>query len=184
MVVPLTKDLGGEILAGFEARFLPIPARFTGSSASLAAPTFPLPKDVTSYDLAKEYVAKQFKVTADRVGKIGESYFTQIGMTPHRIYPFVVATAAYDREGWGGSSGEDGFTAYSPLEEIWKLIYWDNTKSFMTIGARLMTRWCQNSEMSMSKKFGKSLVSEKISNINNTRDVSNTPYSNNSKFNY
>lgn len=177
LVVPLTRDLGGEILAGFKAKFLPVPERFTGTSASIAAPTFPLPKDITNYDLAKEYIAKQFKVTPDRVGKLGESYFTQIDMTPHRIYPFVVATAAYDREGWGGSGGEDGFTAYSPLEEIWKLIYWDNTKSLMTIGARLMTRWCQDSDLSMGAKFNKSLVNDKVSNLNNQREVSSLPTS-------
>lgn len=172
LVIPLTRDLGGEILAGFEAKFLPVPERFTGSSASIAAPTFPLPENITNYDLAKEYIAKQFKVTPDRVGKLGESYFTQIDMTPHRIYPFVVATAAYDREGWGGSGGEDGFTAYSPLEEIWKLIYWDNTKSFMTISARLMTRWCQDSDLSMGRKFNKSQLADKISKTINTREVS------------
>ena len=172
LVVPLTRDLGGEILAGFEARFLPVPERFTGTSASIAAPTFPLPANITNYDLAKEYIAKQFKVTPDRVGKLGESYFTQIDMTPHRIYPFVVATAAYDREGWGGSGGEDGFTAYSPLEEIWKLIYWDNTKSLMTISARLMTRWCQDSDLSMGARFNKSQLNDKISKATNMREVS------------
>ena len=174
LVVPLTKDLGGEILAGFEARFLPVPERLGGASATIAAPSFPLPDSITNYDLAKAYIAKQFKVSPDRVGKLGESYFAQIDMTPHRIYPFVVATAVYDREGWGGKGGEDGFTAYSPLEEIWKLIYWDNTKSFMTVCARLMTRWGQDSDLSMRKKFSQSLVPGKISNTNNGSDAGYT----------
>ncbi len=169
MVIPLTRDLGGEILAGFEARFLPVPERVSGSAKTLAAPTFPLPKEVSTFDQAKEYVAAQFNVMPDRVGKLGESYFCHIDMTPHRVYPFVVATAAYDTQGWG--SEEDGFTGYAPLDELWKIIYLDNTVSFLSKATRLFTRFAKDSEHSLQAGFSKQLVVEKISSMSNLRDV-------------
>lgn len=157
LVIPLTKDLSGEVLVGFEARFLPVPERLSGNSAVITAPSFPLPKEIVNGEMAREYVAKQFNVKPERVGKLGESYFCNIDITPHRIYPFVVASPAFDKKGWK----DDGFTAYAPMKDIWKIIYHDKTKSPMMIAARLFTRFAQNSEHSMNHQFSKSFLPDK-----------------------
>lgn len=92
VVLPLTRDKSGEILAGFQIVDYPVPARFEGQSAQMDGPAFILPRDVKTMFDAKKYIAKQFGVKPDRVGTLGSSYFCDTGVTPQRIYPFVIAS--------------------------------------------------------------------------------------------
>lgn len=158
IVLPLTRDFSGEVLAGFEAQHLPVPQRYKGTSGLVKAPSFPLPDSVTNIDMAKEYVAKQFKVTPDRVGLLGESYFCDIDMTPHRIYPFVVASAGQAGSGWGG-----GVTCYAPMRNLWLLMYQDQNFSFMLRAAMACMRYT-DTEHAMSHEFSTS-VYDKITNV-------------------
>ncbi|MCB9987690.1 MAG: class I SAM-dependent methyltransferase [Rhodospirillales bacterium] len=89
-IMPLTEDLQGNTLAGFEFVEMPVPARFGQSEAMLTLPTLPLPASVTDIDSARSYIAAQFDVEVARVAPMGESFFTFIDMTPQRVYPFML----------------------------------------------------------------------------------------------
>lgn len=117
VVLPLTRDLSGEVMACIETKFLPVPERHKGNGMSISVPSFRLPKSVRSFEQAKKYVAEQFDVPADRVGKLGESYFSHVGVTPQRIYPFVVASAARDKGGYDG-----GERIHAPLADLFHLL--------------------------------------------------------------
>lgn len=92
VVLPLTKSLKGDIHAGFMVKHMPIPQRFEGNGLSVSAPQFNIPKEITSYKLLKQFIAEKFGVTPDLVIKLGESYFSHIGITPQRIHPFAVTS--------------------------------------------------------------------------------------------
>ena len=92
VVLPLTKSLKGDIHAGFMVKHMPVPQRFEGNGLSVSAPQFNIPKEITNYKVLKQFIAEKFGVTPDLVIKLGESYFTHIGITPQRIHPFAVTS--------------------------------------------------------------------------------------------
>ena len=130
VVLPLVKNLNGEVMAGVVTQYMPVPQRYSGTGHTLTLPSFPLPKEVTDVESARFYVAEQFKVKPEYVARMGESYFTHIGVTPHRIYPFAVT----DMRGFG-SGFTHGVTQLTMLKDIGKLLYWDNSDSFLKIAA-------------------------------------------------
>lgn len=91
VVLPMTKDLKGTVHAGVLVKYLPIPQRHEGNGLSVTAPSFSIPAEVTNLKALKKFIADEFGVTPNKVLKLGESYFSHIGMTPQRIYPFAVA---------------------------------------------------------------------------------------------
>ena len=107
---------------------------------------------------------------------MGESYFTHIGITPHRIYPFVVTNMR---------GGADGFThgtvSVTPLKDLWKLCYWDNHDSFMKCVGQAYQRLFNSDQgllndfgLSMSDGYAKSRVSEStVLSLSNTLPTSN-----------
>jgi SAM-dependent methyltransferase len=130
VVLPLVKNLNGEVMAGVVTQYLPVPQRYTGTGCLMTLPSFPLPKDVMDIEAAKYYIAEQFKVKPEFVARMGESYFTHIGVTPHRIYPFVVTDSR-----WAGSGFTHGVTQITPLANLGRLLYWDNCDSFIKVAA-------------------------------------------------
>ena len=102
VVIPLAKDLKNEVQAGFLLKQLPIPERHGDSADIIDAPSFDLPRSVTNIQHAKKYIADKFGVIPELVIKMGESYFTHIGMTQHRIHPFAV-TLPQGKSGGPGS---------------------------------------------------------------------------------
>ncbi len=90
IVIPLSKGMKDEIYAGFTTDYLPVPQRHEGSGATLRAPSFNIPKEITNLRQLKQFVADQFGVPPEMVLKLGESYFNHVGVTAHRIYPFAV----------------------------------------------------------------------------------------------
>lgn len=94
VVLPLTKGLKGDIHAGVVMNYLPVPQRHEGNGLTVSAPSFNIPPEVTNIKLLKKFIADQFGVTPAKVLKLGESYFSHPGMTPHRIFPFAVAAPA------------------------------------------------------------------------------------------
>ncbi|PCI56094.1 MAG: methyltransferase [Alphaproteobacteria bacterium] len=92
VVLPLTKSLKGDIHAGFMVKHMPVPQRFEGNGLSVSAPQFNIPKEITNYKMLKQFIAEKFGVTPDLVIKLGESYFSHIGITPQRIHPFAVTS--------------------------------------------------------------------------------------------
>lgn len=90
VVLPLTKDIKTGVHAAVQIDQLPVPLRHEGKATTLSAPRINLPPEVTNLRLAKKYLAKHFGVLPDNVIKMGEPYFTHIGMTPQKIHPFAV----------------------------------------------------------------------------------------------
>ncbi len=117
VIVPLTRHAeSNEIMAGMISEFLPIPQRHKGNGLSLRAPSFILPKEVMNVDDAKKFIAQQFDTTPNRVARMGESYFCHIGLTPVRIFPFVIATT-------GDASGPAGGPVqFAPLMELYTIM--------------------------------------------------------------
>jgi ubiquinone/menaquinone biosynthesis C-methylase UbiE len=90
VVLPLTKDIKTGVHAAVQVEQLPVPMRHEGKTTTLSAPRISLPPEITNLRLAKKYLAKHFAVLPDNVIKMGEPYFTHIGLTPQKIHPFAV----------------------------------------------------------------------------------------------
>lgn len=91
VVIPLTKDLKGQVHAGFSVAYLPVPQRYEGNGMSVTAPSFNIPPEVTTLKQLKRFIADQYGISPSHVFKLGESYFAHLGLTPHRIHPFAIA---------------------------------------------------------------------------------------------
>jgi len=91
VVLPLTKGVKQQVHAGFDLKFLPIPQRHEGNGLTLCAPSFDLPRNVTNIKLAKQFIAEKFGVAPEMVLRLGEPYFTHVGVTPQRIFPFAIS---------------------------------------------------------------------------------------------
>lgn len=147
VVLPLVRSMSGEVLAGYVAEYLPVPQRHKGTGLSVSAPMLPLPRDITTMDAARHYIADHFKVKIENVTKLGESYFSHLGVTPQRIYPFALTAPVH------GNSGLTGMGAYAPLAELWKLMYWDNSKSFAYTMSLAYKCLGENSDLSPTHDF-------------------------------
>lgn len=135
VILPLTKRINGEVMAGIIEDYLPVPQRYKGNGYIVTCPSLSLPKDITNFELARKFIAERFEVPIDCVSRMGESYFSHIGVTPQRIYPFAVSTAGV--KGWM-KEGRGGRGSYTPLSQLWKLLYLDNYDSFMKVAAYAM----------------------------------------------
>lgn len=91
IVLPLTKGLKEDVHAGFVFEHLPVPQRHEGNGASISAPSINIPAEITNQTSLKKFIADQFGVLPNMVHKLGESYFSHVGLTPHKIYPYAVA---------------------------------------------------------------------------------------------
>lgn len=159
VVLPLTKKINGEVMAGVIEQFLPVPQRYKGNGYLISCPSLPLPKDVTNMELARKFIAEKFEVSIDCVSKMGESYFCHAGVTPRRIYPFAVSTAG--STGWRKVGRTHGPTKYCPLYTLHELLYLDNYYSFMRVVALAYTSALgHNSEHSPRASFSHSRVDE------------------------
>jgi SAM-dependent methyltransferase len=91
VVLPLCLSLKKDVHAGFYLENLPVPHLHEIGSPSITAPSFDIPRNLTTFQQIKKYIAEQFGVFPQMVFKIGESYFNHAALTPQRIYPFGVA---------------------------------------------------------------------------------------------
>lgn len=101
VVLPLTKDEKNTVHAGVVTHYLPVPQRHEGNGLTISVPSFNIPPEVTNLKMMKKFLADEFGVTSNKIIKLGESYLTHVGITPHRIYPFVVAAPAEAMKGPG-----------------------------------------------------------------------------------
>jgi len=99
VVLPLCHDWDDKLMIMLEPQIMSIPNRRGGDGSMLNVPSFKLPKDVTTMEEARAFVAKKFEVPIEKVMPLGESYFTHIGVTPQRVYPFMVASDRQPDEG-------------------------------------------------------------------------------------
>jgi SAM-dependent methyltransferase len=102
-VVCLPVLLADEVLIGLETRLLPVPQRHEGDARILTAPAWRLDRQVGTLSEARSALAASFGVPAGSLTPLGAAYFPSVGITPERVYPFVVclsetatAVAAYD----------------------------------------------------------------------------------------
>lgn len=99
VVLPLARDWDNKLMVMLEPQIYPIPNRMGGDGAMMNAPSFKLPKEVTTMEEARVFVADKFSVPVEKVAPLGESYFTHVGVMPQRIYPFMVASDKQPDEG-------------------------------------------------------------------------------------
>src|SRR5690606_28424322 len=117
VVLPITGSMRGDIHAGFLIKHLPVPQRYEGNGMTVSVPQYNIPKEITNYRMLKQFIAEKFGVTPDMVLKLGESYFSHIGVTPHRIHPFAVAAPP--------SNFKDPNTRFMPMYQymlLWRSI--------------------------------------------------------------
>ncbi len=147
-------------MAGIVEQYLPVPQRYKGNGYSVNCPSFPLPKEIETFEMARKYIADQFDVPIECVARMGESYFSHIGVTPQRIFPFAVSTAGVN--GWKKEGRTHGATKYCPLYRLYRLLYLDNDYSFMKVVAMAyQSTLGQDSELSPGTSFSYSQEAEK-----------------------
>lgn len=133
VVLPLTKKQSGEVMAAMVESFLPVPQRYKGTGFMISCPSYRLPADITNFDMAKKYIAEKFELKPENVSRMGEGYFTHIGVTPQRIYPFAVASAG--AKGYKKVGRTHGPCQYTPLYDLCDILYLDNYYSFLKVAA-------------------------------------------------
>ena len=99
----------------------------------VSCPSFPLPVEIDNFDKARRFVAEKFSIPVECVARLGESFFSHIGVTPQRIYPFAVTPKKVS--GWRADGRVHGVTGYTPMYRLYRLLYLDNYYSFMKIVA-------------------------------------------------
>ena len=82
----------GEMYVGLELRDLPVPQSFSGNSFLLTAPAKRLPKSVeTMFDLTTFLSQMNIEgVSVKKYFKLGEKYFSSIGITTEQVYPYII----------------------------------------------------------------------------------------------
>jgi SAM-dependent methyltransferase len=162
IVLPLTRKINGEVMAGIVEQYLPVPQRYKGNGYIVSCPSFNLPSEITNFEMARKYIAEKFEVPLECVARMGESYFSHAGVTPQRIYPFAVSTGG--ASGWKKVGRAHGVTSYTPLYRLYRLLYLDNYYSFMKVVA-MSYQAClgQNSEMSLGTSFSQKHADRKDS---------------------
>jgi len=162
VVLPLSRKSSGEVMAGVVENYLPIPQRYKGTGYTVSCPSMPLPPEITNFDMAYKYIAEKFEVPVECVSRMGEGFFSHIGVTPQRIYPFVVTPKG--PSGWRKVGRTHGVTSHAPLYRLYRLLYLDNYDSFMKIVA-MSYQSClgQNSTLSASLSFGENHAERRAS---------------------
>lgn len=164
VVLPLTRKINGEVMAGIVEQYLPVPQRYKGNGYTINCPSFSLPKEIKNFDMARKYIADQFEVPIECVARMGDSYFSHVGITPQRIFPFAVSTAGV--KGWKKVGRTHGVTTYTPLPDLHRLLYLDNDYSFMKVVAMAYQSLLgQDSQLSPDSSFSSKLTDNKTDYI-------------------
>ncbi len=84
-------------MAGVNVEYLPVPQRYQGNGLTISAPSFVLPKDIKTIEDARRFIAAKYEIKIENVGRMGESYFSYIGMMPKRVFPFAVKQSLWSK---------------------------------------------------------------------------------------
>lgn len=120
VILPLSRQHSGEVMAGVIVDYMPIPERYGGDGEMVSLPTLNLPKDAHTVEQARKYIAEKFEIKIDQVSKMGEPYFSHVGVTPQRIFPFAI-NCPHSKM----AQPKHGLTAVTPLKDIAKLHWKD-----------------------------------------------------------
>lgn len=157
VILPLSKQHSGEVMAGVIIDFLPIPQRFNGDGKMISLPMINLPHDIQSMDMARKYIAEKFEIKPDQVAKMGEPYFSYVGVTPQRIFPFAINCPATKM-----AQPRHGLTAYTPMANIgrlhWKDLFERYDIDMLKVCGRANKRFFSQNEMGMNWGFEMPLV--------------------------
>lgn len=129
IVLPFSADIKKDVHAGFLLDHLPVPQRQEGNANTANMPSFELPPDIRDIRQMKKFIAEKFGVLPDMVFKLGESYYTQVGVSPQRIYPFGVASPPVVPDNPGAM-----FYPLAQFRMLWGMIA--KNVHFMTVVAR------------------------------------------------
>lgn len=180
VVIPMVKDLNGEVMMGLIKEHAPVPERLNGKGTILNVPSFPIPTHIEDMESARRYVAEMFEVDPKYVGKIGEPFFQHIGMTPKKMFPFAVTSES-------GKMDYEHFelTNYAPLAKIWDVCALvDCCDSFIKITAKAYQRLLdENEALSVEHSFSRDLYLEHTSQTDHDSDflVNSAPATTNKK---
>lgn len=114
VVLPVSRDWDDNLLVSLDPKILPVPNRMGGDGAMLNAPSFVLPKDIRTVDDARQFIADKFNVKVELVSQLGESYFTHTGVTPQRVYPFIIAAT--------GELSRLMHRKFTHLRSLWRML--------------------------------------------------------------
>lgn len=117
VVLPLTRNANGTVMAGITTEYLPAPQRLQGNGLTVRAPSFDLPKEIVNMHQARKFVADKFGVPVENVFKLGESYFCHPGITPQRVFPFAVAAHRMAPKLLGG------IVEFIPLRKFYNVLF-------------------------------------------------------------
>ncbi len=144
VVVPVSRDWDNNLLVALDPKILPVPNRLGGDGAMLNAPSFTLPRNIKTIDDAKHFIAEKFRVPTEQVGQLGESYFTHTGVTPQRVYPFLVSSPP--------ENGSGPKRQYAMIKRLWRL--WGFTRYagvLLKTLARVQMSLDQGNDMAMNR---------------------------------
>ncbi len=117
VVMPLTRNASGTVMAGITTEYLPVPQRYQGNGLTIRSPSFDLPKEITTMYEARKFIAAKFDVPVENVYKMGESFFLHTGVTPQRVFPFAVAAHK------GAPKMLGGMTQFFPLKKLYAVMF-------------------------------------------------------------
>lgn len=157
VILPLSKQNSGEVMAGVIIDYMPIPQRFNGDGQMVSLPMLNLPKEIQNMDMAKKYIAEKFETKLDQVAKMGEPYFSHVGMTPQRIFPFAINCPSTKM-----AQPKHGLTAYAPMDKLTKLHWKDLFERYdidmLKVCGRANKRFFSQNEMGLNWGFEMPLV--------------------------
>jgi len=164
IVLPLAKNVSGEVMAGVVETYLPVPQRYKGNGYMVTCPSLPLPPELTNLDMVQRYIADKFEVKMECVARMGEGFFSHIGVTPQRIYPYVVTPKSVS--GWRKVGRAHGVTSNTPLYNLYRLLYLDNYDSFLKVVAQTYQSYLgQDSALGVEFSFSDNHAERKSSFI-------------------
>ncbi len=156
--LPITRSTKRDLHAGFTVKHMPVPQRFEGNGISLSVPQFNIPKEIKDYRMLKQFIAEKFGVTPNMVLKLGESYFTHVGITPHRVHPFAITAPP--------EAFKDPGTRFMPVFQymvLWRLL--SKEPHFMTTIARAYMKMPEHIKLE-AKRNVKKITNKIFENTN------------------
>ncbi len=162
VILPLSKQQDGEVMAGVIIDFMPIPQRYQGNGEMITLPTLNLPREIQNMDMARRFIAEKFEIKIEQVAKMGEPYFSHISMTPQRIFPFAI-NAPHSKM----AKPSHGTQAYAPMRDLsqlhWKGLFERYDCDLLKVTGRVNKRNFSQVEMGINWGFDMPMV-EKYAN--------------------
>ncbi len=158
VVLPLTRNAQGTVMAGITTEYLPVPQRFQGNGLTIRAPSFDLPKEIMTMSQAQKMIADKFGVPVQNVYKLGESFFCHVGLTPQRVFPFAVAAHRIAPKMLGGPC------QFYPMKKFYDVLFrimdWNFDQSLIYAIYKAQRSLADTSEMNLKIDFGRQMLYE------------------------